>query len=216
MAEWLRSLIVWNSDGTVPARSLSRGRAGGQLFSRREGTFRTQPAISQTIKKLEDEIGRPLFDRSSRRGVLTDAGRVLADHAERLVNLRQRAMAALDDVRQLQDRPADDGRQRADVPVSVADPARVSAALSGSAHHGAARARQPRAGAGARLRRRLRRGHLPARHRGAATRSSSITTSSRSWCRRRIRWRGERRCRSASWRASRSSRITCRRRIGRK
>src|SRR6185436_17177836 len=57
--------------------------------------------ISQTIKKLEDEIGRPLFDRSSRRGVLTDAGRVLADHAERLVNLRQRAMAALDDVRQL-------------------------------------------------------------------------------------------------------------------
>ena len=35
------------------------------------------------------------LDRSSRRGVLTDAGRVLADHAERLVNLRQRAMAAL-------------------------------------------------------------------------------------------------------------------------
>jgi hypothetical protein len=33
--------------------------------------------------------------------VLTDAGRVLADHAERLVNLRQRTMSALDDVRQL-------------------------------------------------------------------------------------------------------------------
>ena len=43
----------------------------------------------------------PLFDRSSRRGVLNDAGRVLADHAERLVNLRVREMAALDDVRQL-------------------------------------------------------------------------------------------------------------------
>jgi DNA-binding transcriptional LysR family regulator len=73
----------------------------GSFSAAAKALFRTQPAISQTIKKLEDEIGRPLFDRSSRRGVLTDAGRVLADHAERLVNLRQRAMAALDDVRQL-------------------------------------------------------------------------------------------------------------------
>jgi DNA-binding transcriptional LysR family regulator len=73
----------------------------GSFSAAAKALYRTQPAISQTIKKLEDEIGRPLFDRSSRRGVLTDAGRVLADHAERLVNLRQRAMAALDDVRQL-------------------------------------------------------------------------------------------------------------------
>jgi DNA-binding transcriptional LysR family regulator len=75
----------------------------------REGSFsgaakalhRTQPAISQTIRRLEDEVGRPLFDRASRRGVLTDAGRVLAIHAERLVNFRTQALAALDDVRQL-------------------------------------------------------------------------------------------------------------------
>ena len=73
----------------------------GSFSAAAKALFRTQPAISQTIKKLEDEIGRPLFDRSSRRGVLTDAGRVLADHAERLVNLRQRALAALEDVRQL-------------------------------------------------------------------------------------------------------------------
>src|SRR5687768_18492853 len=73
----------------------------GSFSAAAKALYRTQPAISQTIKKLEDEIGRPLFDRSSRRGVLTDAGRVLADHAERLVNLRQRTMAALDDVRQL-------------------------------------------------------------------------------------------------------------------
>src|SRR4030095_3196703 len=65
----------------------------GSFSAAAKALFRTQPAISQTIKKLEDEIGRPLFDRSSRRGVLTDAGRVLADHAERLVNLRQRAGA---------------------------------------------------------------------------------------------------------------------------
>ena len=73
----------------------------GSFSAAAKALYRTQPAISQTIKKLEDEIGRPLFDRSSRRGVLTDTGRVLADHAERLVNLRQRALAALDAVRQL-------------------------------------------------------------------------------------------------------------------
>jgi DNA-binding transcriptional LysR family regulator len=73
----------------------------GSFSSAARALYRTQPAISQTIKKLEEEIGRPLFDRSSRRGELTDAGRVLAEHAERLINLRQGAMAALDDVRQL-------------------------------------------------------------------------------------------------------------------
>lgn len=73
----------------------------------REGSFsgaaktlyRTQPAVSQIIQRLEQEIGQSLFDRSSRRGVLTDAGRVLAEHAERLVNLRGQALAALDDVK---------------------------------------------------------------------------------------------------------------------
>jgi DNA-binding transcriptional LysR family regulator len=59
-------------------------------FSRAaEKLFRTQSAISQTIRKLELEIGEPLFDRSSRDGVLTDAGRVLQEYAEKLVNLRE-------------------------------------------------------------------------------------------------------------------------------
>ena len=41
--------------------------------------YRTQPAVSQTIRKLEDEIGEPLFDRSSRDGTLTEAGRLLTE-----------------------------------------------------------------------------------------------------------------------------------------
>src|SRR5262245_35413082 len=73
----------------------------GSFSSAAKALHRTQPAISQTIRRLEDEVGRPLFDRASRRGVLTDAGRVLAIHAERLVNFRSQALAALDDVRQL-------------------------------------------------------------------------------------------------------------------
>src|SRR3977135_2783245 len=64
--------------------------------------FRTQSAVSQTIRKLELEIGEPLFDRSSRDGVLTNAGRVLQEDAEKLLNLRQDAQAALVEMRELQ------------------------------------------------------------------------------------------------------------------
>jgi DNA-binding transcriptional LysR family regulator len=76
----------------------------------REGTFsraaaklyRTQSAVSQSIRKLEDEIGEPLFDRSSRDGLLTDAGRVLQEYADRLLNLRNSAQEALVELRELQ------------------------------------------------------------------------------------------------------------------
>jgi len=75
-------------------------REGG--FSKAaKSLYRTQPAVSQIIQRLESEVGHPLFDRSSRRGVLTDAGQVLLEHAERLLNLKQQALAAVDDVRHL-------------------------------------------------------------------------------------------------------------------
>jgi DNA-binding transcriptional LysR family regulator len=62
---------------------------------------RTQSAVSQTIHKLEEELGEPLFDRSSREGLLTDAGRVLQEYAERLLNLRTNAHEALVELREL-------------------------------------------------------------------------------------------------------------------
>ncbi len=46
----------------------------GRFSRAAEKLFRTQSAVSQTIRKLEDELGESLFDRSSRDGVLTDAG----------------------------------------------------------------------------------------------------------------------------------------------
>ena len=42
---------------------------------------RTQPAISQAVRRLEDALGDRLFDRSSRNGTLTEAGRLLQDYA---------------------------------------------------------------------------------------------------------------------------------------
>jgi DNA-binding transcriptional LysR family regulator len=38
---------------------------------------RTQPAVSQVIRKLEASIGETLFDRAARDGSLTDAGVLL-------------------------------------------------------------------------------------------------------------------------------------------
>ena len=63
---------------------------------------RTQPAISQLVRKLEQEIGEPLFDRSSRDGLLTDAGKVLEEYATRMLNLRREARASLEELRQFQ------------------------------------------------------------------------------------------------------------------
>jgi DNA-binding transcriptional LysR family regulator len=62
---------------------------------------RTQSAISQTISRLEEELGETLFDRSSRDGTLTDAGRLLVEYAEELLNLRSEAHDALAELRQL-------------------------------------------------------------------------------------------------------------------
>jgi DNA-binding transcriptional LysR family regulator len=80
---------------------LAVAREGG--FSRAaDKLYRTQSAVSQAVRKLEGEIGEPLFDRSSRDGLLTDAGRVLQEYAERLLNVRENAREALAELRELQ------------------------------------------------------------------------------------------------------------------
>jgi DNA-binding transcriptional LysR family regulator len=73
----------------------------GRFSRAAEKLYRTQSAVSQSIRKLEDEIGEPLFDRSSRDGLLTDAGHVLQEYAERLLNLRNDAQEALVELREL-------------------------------------------------------------------------------------------------------------------
>jgi DNA-binding transcriptional LysR family regulator len=80
---------------------LAVAREGG--FSRAaDKLYRTQSAVSQAIRKLEGEVGEPLFDRSSRDGLLTDAGRVLQEYAEQLLNVRENAREALSELRELQ------------------------------------------------------------------------------------------------------------------
>jgi DNA-binding transcriptional LysR family regulator len=63
---------------------------------------RTQPAVSQAIRRLEQEIGEQLFDRSSKDGTLTSSGEVLVDYARQMLNLRHAANTAMREMRNLQ------------------------------------------------------------------------------------------------------------------
>jgi DNA-binding transcriptional LysR family regulator len=71
-------------------------------FSRAAETMhRTQPAVSQAIRRLETELGESLFDRSSKDGTLTAPGRVLLDFAQQMMNLRHHAHSAIRELRDL-------------------------------------------------------------------------------------------------------------------
>jgi DNA-binding transcriptional LysR family regulator len=62
---------------------------------------RTQPAVSQAVRRLEVDLGEQLFDRSSKSGTLTDAGKVLQNYGERLVRLAEEAESAMRELRDL-------------------------------------------------------------------------------------------------------------------
>lgn len=62
---------------------------------------RTQPAVSQSVRRLEESVGERLFDRATKDATLTDAGRLLRDFAERLLRLSEEAEIAVKDLRDL-------------------------------------------------------------------------------------------------------------------
>jgi len=69
-------------------------------FSRAaESLHRSQPAVSQAIRRLEDEVQAQLMDRTSRKVVLTAAGTILLGYAKRMVQLREDAKRALEELR---------------------------------------------------------------------------------------------------------------------
>jgi DNA-binding transcriptional LysR family regulator len=75
----------------------------------RDGTFTkaaerlyiTQPSLSEQIRKLETELGSPLFQRLGRRLALTSAGECLLPHAEKVMFEVEQARARVQEVRGL-------------------------------------------------------------------------------------------------------------------
>jgi DNA-binding transcriptional LysR family regulator len=62
---------------------------------------RTQPAVSQAVRRLEADLGEELFDRSAKHGTLTEAGRMLQNYGQRLVRLAEEAESAVRELRDL-------------------------------------------------------------------------------------------------------------------
>jgi DNA-binding transcriptional LysR family regulator len=72
-------------------------------FSRAaEKLYRTQPAVSISIRKLEEWVGQPLFVRGSGARMLTDAGVLLLEYADRMLNLREEIRKGMNDLRGLE------------------------------------------------------------------------------------------------------------------
>lgn len=64
--------------------------------------YRTQPAISAQVRQLEQELRAELFERFGSRISLTTAGRIFADYAEQMLELRKRAQ---DTIAELESNP---------------------------------------------------------------------------------------------------------------
>jgi len=69
----LRSFIVAARTGSISRAAQALGR--------------TQPALSQKLRRLEDLVGRPLFERTPSGVALTQAGEAFLPYAERVLSL---------------------------------------------------------------------------------------------------------------------------------
>jgi DNA-binding transcriptional LysR family regulator len=63
-----------------------------------QSCFRTQPAVSAQVRQLEQDLGAPLFERLGTKIALTPAGRIFADYAEQILELRRRAQNAISEL----------------------------------------------------------------------------------------------------------------------
>jgi DNA-binding transcriptional LysR family regulator len=75
---------------------------------------KTQSAVSMQMKRLEERIGRPLFERDGRASRLTEDGERLLDYARRIVRLNAECLASFEDA-------ALTGRVRLGLPDDYAD-----------------------------------------------------------------------------------------------
>lgn len=73
----------------------------GSFSKAAEKLYLTQPALSIAIRKIEKEIGMPLFDRKRRPLELTSAGKIYLDTIRQMQQLEREQQQKLADIRDL-------------------------------------------------------------------------------------------------------------------
>lgn len=86
----------------TPLRYFVAIAAAGHMSRAAEGLGVTQPALSAMLKKLEEEVGAPLLDRTGRGVALTEAGRVFLLHAEESIRQAEAARSAVRALKKLE------------------------------------------------------------------------------------------------------------------
>ena len=71
----------------------------GSFTRAADEVFRTQSAVSMQMRRLEERVGKPLFEKEGRTNRLTEDGERLLAYARRMIRLGREALAALDDNR---------------------------------------------------------------------------------------------------------------------
>lgn len=69
----------------------------GSFTRAADEVFKTQSAVSMQMRRLEEKIGRPLFEKEGRMNRLTDDGERLLAYARRMLRLNGETVAAFDD-----------------------------------------------------------------------------------------------------------------------
>lgn len=69
----------------------------GSFTRAAEEVHRTQSAVSMQMRRLEERVGKPLFERDGRTNRLTEDGERLLLYARRLLRLNRETLAAFDD-----------------------------------------------------------------------------------------------------------------------
>jgi len=89
-------------DLDLAALQVFRMVAREKSFSRAaEKLYRTQPAVSISVRKLEEWVGQPLFVRGSGARTLTDSGTLLLEYADRMLNLREEIRKGMRELKEL-------------------------------------------------------------------------------------------------------------------
>ena len=71
----------------------------GTVRSASRKVFRSQPALSMAVRKLEQELDITLFTGSSGHRTLTEPGEVFYMYAKRMLELRQESLRAVREMR---------------------------------------------------------------------------------------------------------------------